>query len=60
MLIILCDKFQKLYFFKCVNVGYQNLNVFPHPAYILCSVSCQTPRRLLFVMVYFYDDNNNN
>ena len=46
--------FQKLYFFKCVNLDHQNLIVFPHLAYNLCSVSCQSPRRFLFVILCFY------
>ena len=41
--------FQELYFFKCVNLGHESVNVFPHPAYNLCSVSCEM---VVFIFIF--------
>ena len=48
------NTFHKLYFLKLSNVSHKNFNVFSHSAYNLCSVSCITPRRFLFVELSAY------
>ena len=46
--------FQKFYSSKRINVGHQDFNIFSHFAYIVCCVSCLTPKRFFSVVVCVY------